>query len=46
MIGFFIEPLTSAGEVEGHIYPVMGEYDKNAGPAPTGSFPVVIRLVQ
>ena len=46
MIGFFIEPLTSAGEVQGHIYPVTGIYDKNAGPAPTGSFPVVIRLVQ
>jgi Putative Flp pilus-assembly TadE/G-like len=46
MIGFFIEPLTGAGEVQGHIYPVTGIYDKNAGPAPSGSFPVVIRLVQ
>src|SRR5262249_7049134 len=26
MIGFFIEPLTGAGEVQGHIFPIMGEF--------------------
>ena len=46
MIGFFIEPLTGPGEVKGRIFPITGYYDKNAGPAPPGTFPVVIMLVQ
>jgi len=45
-IGFFIEPLTGAGEVTGRIMPIAGILDKNAGPAPPGAFPRVIRLVQ
>jgi putative Flp pilus-assembly TadE/G-like protein len=46
MIGFFIEPLTGPGEVTGRIIPVTGIWDKNAGPAPPGSFPKVLMLVQ
>ena len=45
-IGFFIEPLTGAGEVKGRIIPISGLIDGSAGPAPAGSFPYVIRLVQ
>jgi hypothetical protein len=32
--------------VVGRITPVGGVIDKNAGPAPTGAFPHVVRLVQ
>ena len=46
IIGFFIEPLTGNGEVKGRIFPITGSWDKNAGPAPPGAFPVVIMLVQ
>jgi hypothetical protein len=46
IIGFFIEPLNGNGEVTGRICPIIGNYDKNAGPAPAGSFPKVIMLVQ
>jgi len=46
MIGFFIEPLSGAGEVTGRIIPVTGTWDKNAGPAPPGSFPKILMLVQ
>jgi len=45
-IGFFLEPLTGAGEVKGRITPVGGIMDANAGPAPAAAFPFVIRLVQ
>ncbi len=45
-IGIFIEPLKGNGEVTGRIMPIPGFIDKNAGPAPPGAFPKVIRLVQ
>ena len=45
-VGFFIEPLTGAGEVKGRIIPTSGLLDGGGGPAPAGSFPYVIRLVQ
>jgi Flp pilus assembly protein TadG len=44
-IGFFIEDMTGS-EVKGRITPVGGIIDDSLGPAPTGSFPKVIRLVQ
>jgi hypothetical protein len=44
-IGFFIEPLVG-GEVRGRLVPMIGTWDNNAGPAPPGTFPKVIRLVQ
>jgi hypothetical protein len=44
-IGFFIEPM-SGGEVTGRITPVGGLVDGTGGPAPTSSFPRLIRLVQ
>jgi hypothetical protein len=44
-VGFFIEPLVG-GEVRGRLVPMIGTWDNNAGPAPPGTFPKVIRLVQ
>lgn len=44
-IGFFIEPM-QGNQVVGRITPVNGLFDGNAGPAPAGAFPRVIRLVQ
>ena len=45
VIGFFID--TRVGnQVYGYIMPVLGTIDPNAGPAPSGSFPAAIRLVQ
>jgi hypothetical protein len=44
-IGFFIEGM-QGGEVIGRITPVAGVMAGNAGPAPAGAFPMVIRLVQ
>jgi hypothetical protein len=44
-IGFFLEP-REGYDVKGIITPVSGIFDGNAGPAPAGAFPVVIRLVQ
>lgn len=44
-VGFFIEG-TQSNQVIGRITPVGGVFDGNAGPAPTGAFPFVIRLVQ
>jgi Flp pilus assembly protein TadG len=44
-IGFFLEEM-QGGEVIGRITPVAGLLDANAGPAPEGAFPMVIRLVQ
>ena len=44
-IGFFVER-RSGNDVYGRITPILGVIDNNAGPAPTGVFPVSIRLVQ
>jgi len=44
-IGFFIEGM-QGNSVMGRITPVSGIMNGNAGPAPSGSFPMVIRLVQ
>ena len=44
-LGFFIEPL-SGGEVRGRLMGLIGAYDSNAGPAPPGTTPKIIRLVQ
>jgi len=44
-IGFFIEEMTG-NEVTGRITPVGGVFKGDAGPAPNGAFPVVIRLVK
>jgi len=44
-IGFFIEDMTG-NEVKGRITPIGGVLKSNLGPAPAGSFPKVIRLVQ
>jgi Flp pilus assembly protein TadG len=44
-IGFFVENRTG-NDVTGRIIPILGVIDNNAGPAPAGTFPVAIRLVQ
>jgi hypothetical protein len=44
-LGFFVEEM-QGDNVVGRITPVGGVIDKNAGPAPTGAFPHVVRLVQ
>ena len=44
-IGFFVES-RSGNNVIGRITPILGVIDNSAGPAPTGTFPVAIRLVQ
>jgi hypothetical protein len=44
-LGFFIEGM-QGNEVVGRVTPVTGVIDGNAGPAPAGAFPKVIRLVQ
>jgi Flp pilus assembly protein TadG len=44
-IGFFVEG-RKGNEVFGRVTPVLGTYDPNAGPAPDGAFPRVIRLVE
>jgi Flp pilus assembly protein TadG len=44
-IGFFVES-RNGNNVTGRITPILGVIDNNAGPAPTGTFPVAIRLVQ
>lgn len=44
-LGFFIERM-QGNEVVGRITPVAGLLAGNAGPAPAGAFPRVIRLVQ
>jgi hypothetical protein len=45
VIGFFID--TRVGnQVYGYIMPILGTIDPSAGPAPSGSFPTAIRLVQ
>jgi len=44
-IGFFVVS-RSGNTVLGRITPILGVIDNNSGPAPTGTFPVAIRLVQ
>ena len=44
-IGFFVVG-RQGNEVSGRITPIMGVFDENAGPAPPGSFPRYIRLVE
>jgi hypothetical protein len=44
-IGFFIEKMNGT-EVKGRITPIGGIIDDSLGPAPTGTFPKLIRLVQ
>jgi Flp pilus assembly protein TadG len=44
-IGFFVERRVG-NEVYGRITPVRGVVDNNLGPAPEGTFPYAIRLVQ
>ena len=44
-VGFFIEPMVG-GEVKGRLTRLLGDWDKNAGPAPPGTFAKTIRLVQ
>ena len=44
-LGFFVEG-RNGNDVYGRITPIHGVIDNNAGPAPAGSFPYVIRLVQ
>jgi Flp pilus assembly protein TadG len=44
-IGFYLD-YTAGNSIWGRIIPIGGIYDKNSGPAPAGSFPVAIRLVQ
>jgi Flp pilus assembly protein TadG len=44
-IGFFVED-RSGNNIHGRITPILGVIDPNAGPAPAGTFPVAIRLVQ
>ena len=44
-IGFFVES-RSGNTVYGRITPILGIVDETAGPAPNGTFPLAIRLVQ
>jgi Flp pilus assembly protein TadG len=44
-IGFFVVS-RDGNQVTGRITPILGVIDNNAGPAPTGVFPMAIRLVQ
>jgi hypothetical protein len=44
-LGFFVER-RAGNNVYGRITPIRGTIDEDAGPAPAGSFPRAIRLVQ
>jgi Flp pilus assembly protein TadG len=44
-LGFFAEP-PQGNSIPGRITQIVGVVDKDAGPAPAGSFPMAIRLVQ
>jgi hypothetical protein len=44
-VGFFLLR-RSGNDVQGLIVPITGVYNPNAGPAPAGSFPMAIRLVE
>ncbi len=45
VMGFFVDH-RSGNQVYGYIMPLLGEIDPSLGPAPAGSFPRAIRLVQ
>lgn len=45
ILGFFIDR-RQGNQVYGYITPISGMINPNIGPAPAGSFPVAIRLVQ
>jgi hypothetical protein len=44
-VGFFVES-RNGNDVFGRIVPILGVIDPDAGPAPAGTFPRAIRLVQ
>ena len=44
-IGFFLDDVRG-NDLYGRIIPIAGMYDKNAGPAPDGVFPLAIRLIR
>jgi hypothetical protein len=44
-LGFFAEPPVG-NSIPGRVTQIVGVVDKDAGPAPIGSFPMAIRLVQ
>jgi hypothetical protein len=44
-LGFFIEEM-QGNEIYGRIVPIGGLNTGTGGPAPTGAFPMYIRLVQ
>jgi Flp pilus assembly protein TadG len=44
-LGFFAEP-PQGNSIPGRITQIVGVVDRDAGPAPIGSFPMAIRLVQ
>ncbi|HEY5619877.1 MAG TPA: pilus assembly protein TadG-related protein [Vicinamibacterales bacterium] len=44
-IGFFVEGL-NGNQVYGRITPILGTIDPDAGPAPEGSFPRAVQLVE
>jgi hypothetical protein len=44
-LGFYVDR-RQGNNVYGYITPIMGVYDRGAGPAPPGLFPKVIRLVE
>jgi Flp pilus assembly protein TadG len=44
-IGFFVVE-RNGNQITGRITPILGIIDNNAGPAPSGVFPMAIRLVQ
>ena len=45
VIGFFVDKRVN-DQVYGYVVPILGVIDPSVGPAPFGSFPVAIRLVQ
>ena len=45
VMGFFIDH-RSGNQIYGYITTLVGMQDPNGGPAPTGAFPMMIRLVQ
>ena len=44
-IGFFVES-ANGNQVYGRITPILGSIDENAGPAPEGTFPRAVRLIE
>jgi hypothetical protein len=45
VLGFFVDRI-SGNQIYGRVTPIIGVMDGNGGPAPAGSFPTSIRLVQ